>query len=170
MKSKGNIVFLGMMGSGKTFMGKLISRKLKLKFFDIDNEIEKKKGNKISKIFADKGEDYFRKLEEKTTLKILNKKNVIIALGGGGFLNKRIRDEILLNHLSFWLDWDSEVLIKRIKNSLKRPIAFNATENELFEIIKKRTNIYSKALHKINCNNLTEDQIAKKVLDIYEAN
>ena len=100
----------------------------------------------------------------------MNKKNVIIALGGGGFLNKRIRDEILLNHLSFWLDWDSEVLIKRIKNSLKRPIAFNATENELFEIIKKRTNIYSKALHKINCNNLTKDQIAKKVLDIYEAN
>ena len=74
MKSKGNIVFLGMMGSGKTSVGKLISKKLKLDFFDIDQQIEKKLNMEIFKIFKEKGELFFRKIEEKITLDILKKK------------------------------------------------------------------------------------------------
>jgi len=74
MKSKGNLVFLGMMGSGKTSIGKLISKKLKLNFFDIDQLIEKKLNMEISKIFDLKGEVFFRKIEEKITLDILKKK------------------------------------------------------------------------------------------------
>ena len=71
MKSKENLVFLGMMGSGKSSIGMLVAKKLKLNFIDIDNEIENKVGTTISKIFADKGEVYFRKVEEKVTLKNL---------------------------------------------------------------------------------------------------
>ena len=74
MKSKENIVFLGMMGSGKTSLGAMISRKLKLNFFDTDNCIEKELGMKIQKIFELKGEKYFREIEEKITLDILKKK------------------------------------------------------------------------------------------------
>ena len=74
MKSSKNIVFLGMMGSGKTSIGFLISRKLKLEFFDIDNHIENNLGMKISKIFKNKGEKFFREYEEKITLNILKKK------------------------------------------------------------------------------------------------
>ena len=74
MKSKRNIVFLGMMGSGKTSIGKLISNKLKLDFFDIDQIIETNIGMNISKIFDQKGEKFFRDQEEKTTLSILKKK------------------------------------------------------------------------------------------------
>ena len=74
MKSSKNIVFLGMMGSGKTSIGFLISRKLKLDFFDIDNHIENNLGMKISKIFKEKGEKFFREYEEKITLNILKKK------------------------------------------------------------------------------------------------
>ena len=70
MKSKGNIVFLGMMGSGKTTIGKLISKKLNLKFYDIDQQIEKKQKMNISDIFSIKGENFFRKLEEEITLNI----------------------------------------------------------------------------------------------------
>ena len=73
MKSKKNIVFLGMMGSGKSSIGKLISKKLKLDFFDIDENIEKNLKMKISKIFNEKGENFFRKYEEKLTLDILKK-------------------------------------------------------------------------------------------------
>jgi shikimate kinase/shikimate kinase/3-dehydroquinate synthase len=91
-------------------------------------------------------------------------------LGGGAFINKNIREEILKNHLSFWLKWDSKILIKRIKNSLKRPLAKEATNNELMNIINKRSNIYSKALFKVNCNNLTKNEIANKILDKYENN
>ena len=168
MKSKRNIVFLGMMGSGKTSIGKLISNKLKKDFFDIDQVIENNIGMNISKIFDQKGEKFFRDQEEKITLNILKKNDKIIALGGGAFLNKNIRDEILNNHISFWLNWDAKTLINRIKKSTKRPIAINSTSNELNKIIQKRSYIYSKALYKVDCNGLTKVEIVKEVLKKYE--
>ena len=170
MKSKGNIVFLGMMGSGKTSIGKLFSQKHKLKFYDTDRLIENAMGMKISKIFEYKGEIFFRNFEEKITLNILKKKNAIISLGGGSFLNKKIKKEVLDNHTSFWLHWNNEVIIERIKKSSKRPIAFNSSVNDLNNLIKKRSNIYAKALYKIDCNNLTKIEIVKKIFNIYETN
>ena len=168
MKSNENIVFLGMMGSGKTSMGLLISKRLNLNFFDTDQNIEKETGMKISRIFETKGEKFFRNCEEKITLKILRKSNAVISLGGGAFINKKIQKEILTNHMSIWLRWDSETLIKRINKSYKRPIAINSSKEELNDLIKKRSNIYSKARYKINCENLTKSQIMSQVLKIYE--
>ena len=170
MKSGKNIVFLGMMGSGKTSIGFLISKKLNLKFFDIDNHIENNLGMKISKIFKNKGEKFFREYEEKITLNILKKNNIVIALGGGAFLNKNIRNEILKNHFSFWLKLESDILIKRIKNSTKRPLAYNISDIELKNMIKERSKIYSKALYKINCNKLNKTEIMNKIINIYETN
>ena len=170
MKSGKNIVFLGMMGSGKTSIGFLLSKKLKLDFYDVDIYIEKKLNMKISDIFKNKGEEFFRKEEEKETLNILKKKKGIIALGGGGFLNKNIRDEVLKNHLSFWLKLDSDILLDRIKNNSKRPLTINASNNELKNMIKKRSKYYSQALFKINCNNQTKKEIINKILDNYESN
>ena len=168
MKLKANIVFLGMMGSGKTSIGSLVAKKLNLDFIDIDKEIEKELGLSIKKIFLNKGEDYFRKFEEKITIKKLRLKPTVISLGGGAFLNSNIRKEVLKNHLSFWLNWDHEILINRIKNSKKRPLAINSTENELIDLIKKRSNIYSKALYEIKCDKLSKNEIVKKVLKNYE--
>ena len=170
MESSKNIVFLGMMGSGKSTLGLLLSKKLKKNFIDVDTYIENELGKKISTLFKEKGERFFREYEEKTTLKILQKKNIIISVGGGAFLNKKIRSEVLKNHLSFWLKWSSEILVNRIKSNPKRPIAFNATKNELFDMIKKRSNFYSKAMYKINCNYHTKTEIIKKILKIYEDN
>ena len=170
MKSSKNIVFLGMMGSGKTSIGFLISKKLNLKFFDIDNHIENNLGMKISKIFKNKGEKFFREYEEKITLNILKKNNIVISLGGGAFLNKNIRNEILKNHFSFWLKLESDILIKRIKNSTKRPLAYNISDIELKNMIKERSKIYSKALYKINCNKLSKTEIVNKIINIYEKN
>ena len=168
MKSKENLVFLGMMGSGKSSIGSLVAKKLKVKFVDIDKEIEKELGLSIAKIFETKGEDYFRKCEEKITLKILKINSIVISLGGGTFVNKIIRKEVLKNHISFWLNWNNQILLNRIKNSKKRPLAFNATENELIDLIKKRSNIYSKALYEIKCDKLSKNEIVKKVLKNYE--
>ena len=104
MNSKKNIVFLGMMGSGKSSIGYLVSKKLNLSFIDIDNLIKKKIKMSISEVFKRKGEDYFRDIEEKITLKALKNTNEVISLGGGGFINNKIRKEILTSHLSFWLN------------------------------------------------------------------
>ena len=168
MESSKNIVFLGMMGSGKTSIGFLVSKKLKLDFYDVDNYIEKKLDMKISEIFQNKGEIFFRKEEEKITLNILKKKKCIVALGGGAFINKNIRNEVLKNHISFWLELESSTLLNRIKNSTKRPLAVNKTNNDLKKIIKKRTKYYSKALFKVNCDNQSKKEIVDKILDIYE--
>ena len=168
MESKKNIVFLGMMGSGKTSIGKLTSKKLNLQFYDVDQIIEKELRMSISDIFEKKGEMFFRDFEEKTTLKILKKKKIVVSLGGGAFINKKIRDEILKNHFSFWLNWNSKTLIQRIQNNKKRPIASKANTNELVDLIKKRSIIYSRSKYKINCEQLSKNKIVNKIIYIYE--
>ena len=168
MKSKENIVFLGMMGSGKSSIGSLISKRLGMEFFDIDQCIENELDMKISKIFREKGESYFRNIEEKITLQILKKRGIIVALGGGAFLNKNIRNEVIKNHFSIWLQVNSKILIKRLRNTKNRPLALKATKEELIDLIKKRSNFYSRALHKVICNNKSKTQIINKVIDIYE--
>ena len=169
MKSKENLIFLEMMGSGKSSIGSLVAKKLQLNFIDIDNEIETELGLSIKKIFETKGENYFRKFEEKITLKKLKLNPVVISLGGGAFTNRNIRKEVIKNHLSFWLNWSNEILVNRIKNSKKRPLVSNASENEIIDLIKKRSNIYAKALYKIECDSLTKKEIVEKILNIYEA-
>ena len=111
-------------GSGKTSIGSIVSKKLNLDFIDVDQEIEKNLGINISKLFETKGEKYFREIEEKITLKLLKKESTVISLGGGAFLNKNIKKEILEKHISFWLNWKAQTLIERIKNNKKRPLAY----------------------------------------------
>ena len=168
MKLEENLVFLGMMGSGKSSIGSLVSKKLNINFIDVDKKIEKKLGLKISKIFEKKGEKYFRQIEEIETLKYLKNKKTVIALGGGAFLNNKIKKEVLDNHISFWLNWDVKTLVNRIKDSSKRPIAYKSSKVEIEELIKKRSIIYSKAMYKIDCENLTKNEIVKKILKIYD--
>ena len=167
MKSKKNLVLVGMMGSGKSTIGSLISKKLNLKFIDIDNVLENEAKMKISEIFEKKGENFFRNLEEKITLKVLSLTNNIISLGGGSFINEKIRKEILVNNLSFWLNCDAKALLKRIKKNRKRPVAFNLNDTEILELIEKRKKIYSKAQFKINCHKLKKTEIVNKILKIY---
>ena len=160
---KKNLVFLGMMGSGKSSIGYLVSKRLNFLFVDIDNLIEEKTGMCVSDIFNKKGEDYFRDLEEKITLKTLKNSNEIVSLGGGGFINEQIRKEVLANHVSFWLNCDESVLLKRIKSNKKRPLALKLTDQEIKHLNKKRSKIYSKANFKINCSKLTKTEIVKKL-------
>ena len=170
MNLKKNLVFLGMMGSGKSSIGYLISKKLRLTFIDIDNLIEKEAGASISEIFKRRGEEYFRNLEEKITLKILKNNGVVISLGGGGFINDKIRKEVLTKHFSFWLNLNETVLLQRIAANKKRPLALESSDQEIKQLIRKRSKIYSKAQFKINCNKLTKTEIVKKIIKIYEFN
>ena len=170
MKSKKNLVLVGMMGSGKSTIGSLLSKKLNLKFVDIDNVLENEAKMKISEIFEKKGENFFRNFEERITLKVLKLANNIISLGGGSFINEKIRKEALVNNFSFWLNCDAKTLLKRIKKNKKRPVAFNLNDSEILELIEKRTKIYSKAQFKINCHKLKKTEIVKKILKIYGPN
>ena len=168
MKSNKNIVLIGMMGSGKSSIGKILSKKLKLTFVDIDEKIEETENLKISEIFKKKGENYFRKVEEKISLKFLNSENSIISLGGGGFINTSIRKMCERNCLSFWLNLKNETIINRIYKSKKRPLAMNLTKTQICSLIKERSKFYSLSNHKIDCDKLDKLEIINKILDIYE--
>jgi len=158
-----------MMGVGKTTLGKIVAKKQNLRFFDSDLCIEEKLSMKISKIFEHKGEAFFRSEEEKQVLKILKNTNSVIALGGGAFINNKIRSEILKNAISIWLDDSLENISKKTKWKKNRPL-LNKENNR--EIIKKlyaeRKDIYKLANYKINCNNLNKEDLVKKIIDFYE--
>ena len=168
MESNKNLVFIGMMGSGKTTLGKIVSKKLNMKFIDIDHEIESKENMKISDLFKKKGEVFFRKLEEKISLQNLKKNNSVISLGGGAFINKKVQKEVLKNHISIWLKWDNQNLINRIKNSQKRPIAIKLSNDDLDKLINKRSKVYAKAKYHIKCDKLSKIEITEKIIEFNE--
>ena len=164
-----NLVLLGMMGVGKTTIGKIVAKKQGLEFVDTDINIEKKCSMKISEIFKKKGEKFFRIEEEKEALKSLKKNNCVIALGGGAFINKTVRNNILKNAVSMWLDIDLKTLNKRIKWNKNRPLLDKEDKQEkINKLYSERKNIYKLANHRINCNNLHKENIAKKIISFYE--
>jgi len=158
-----------MMAVGKTTVGKIVAKKQGLEFIDTDSVIEKECGMKIAEIFNTKGESFFRTKEEEEVLKTLKKTNCVIALGGGAFINKSIRNNILGSATSIWLDIDLKVLNERIKWNKKRPL-LNEYNNQkrINEIYDERKSIYKLADYKILCNDLTEESIAKKIITYYE--
>ncbi len=167
MKSKKNIVLIGMMGSGKSLIGRILSKKLNLDFIDIDNKIEESENKTISDIFKKNGESYFRKLEENLSINYLTLENKIISLGGGGYINPIIRKQCEKNCMSVWLNWKDEILINRIKNSSKRPLAIKLNSSEIKKLIVDRSKIYNSSNHKINCDKLDKKQIVKKIIKLY---
>ena len=115
MTVKKNLVLLGMMGVGKTTVGKIVAKILDMEFFDTDTCIEDRCSMKIYEIFKTKGEKFFRNEEEKEVLKLLKKNNCVIALGGGAFINNNIRNSVLKSSVSIWLEANLKTLNKRIK-------------------------------------------------------
>jgi len=167
---KKTLVLTGMMGVGKTTIGNLLSNHLSIKLIDLDKEIEKKLSLSISEIFKIKGEKYFREIEEKETIKYLKNQNQVIALGGGGFLNKKIRENINKLCISIWLDLDPKIIFNRTINNDKRPLLGNIkTVEELNNIYKLRKNVYSLADYRIDCNSKTKDEIIREIAKIYES-
>ena len=123
MKSKKNIVLVGMMGAGKSSIGKLLSKKIGFDFVDIDKLIEEKEDKTIVEIFRINGEKYFRDLEEKISIEKIKNTNQVIALGGGAYLNRNIRKQTLAKSTSFWLNWNSSTPVSYTHLTLPTTIA-----------------------------------------------
>ena len=157
------------MAVGKTTLGKIVAKKQELKFIDIDASIEKKNSMTIKEIFKKKGEKFFRIEEEKEVLKSLSKSNCVIALGGGAFMNKTLRENILKNAISVWLNVDMKILNKRVKWNQKRPLLKEKNnQKKLTELYAERKDIYKLANHKIACDKLSKQNIVAKIITLYE--
>ena len=166
---KKNLVLLGMMGVGKSTLGKIVAKKQGLKFVDTDFNIEKKSSMKISEIFKKKGEEFFRLHEEEEVLESLKESECVIALGGGAFMNKTVRDKILKDSVSIWLDLNLKTLNKRTKWNIKRPLLDGKdNQKKINKLYARRKNIYKLSKYKINCNNLNKENIAKKIIAFHE--
>ena len=164
-----NLTLTGMMGAGKSTIGKKLAKKLKYDFFDIDDLIEIEEGTSINLIFKNKSESYFRKLENEITLDVLKKKNSVISLGGGAFLNKLIRASAKDKSVSFWLDVEITQLIKRLNRAKRRPLLYKKNiSTTVKKIYFDREKIYSKADYRIKCSSLKTSEIVNKILKLYE--
>ena len=154
-----NLTLTGMMGVGKSTIGKNLAKKLKYNFIDVDKIIEAKEGLSINLIFKNKSESYFRKIENEITLSELKKDNSVISLGGGAFLNKTIRKNTKKYSTSFWIDVPIYELIKRLEKSRQRPLLY---KKNIAETVKKiyfdRKKIYNEADYRIKCNSLKSNE------------
>ena len=158
-----------MMGVGKSTIGKNLAKKLKIKFSDIDKIIEKKEKNTIKEIFENKGESYFRKVEKKITLEELEKNNLVIALGGGAFINNSIRKKVKNSSISFWLDLSLKSILRRLKNVKKRPLLNqDSLEETMNKIYSERKKIYNESNFRIKCDSMNIEEITNKITKLYE--
>ena len=169
---KRNICIMGLMGSGKSIIGKDLSKYLNLQFYDSDKEIELKTNKSIRKIFEENGESYFRDIEEKICIELLTNDNCVISLGGGSIINKKIRKAIRDNSYSIYLKVKLKNLLKRLKSSNKRPLLNNIlSKKEILEnLYKDRRKFYEKANFIVN-NDCDKFQVLEKIkseLNLYE--
>ena len=156
------------MGVGKTTLGKIVAKKTGLKFIDTDANIEGNCLMRISEIFKRKGEKFFRLEEKKEVLKSLEESNSIIALGGGAFINETIREDVLKNAISIWLDMSIKTLNERVKWNQKRPLLKkDGNEKILKGLYDQRKKIYKLADHKIICDKLNKEKLATKIIALY---
>ncbi len=149
-----SIVLIGMMGSGKSAVGEMLSERIGVPLSDTDKIIEEEVGKKIFQIFNDSGEKYFRQVEEKIMGKVLNDTEHIISTGGGSILSPKTRDLIKSRSYSIWVQCNVNIISRRILNQGKRPLLANKNViDTLLEKNKKRIKFYRQAdIHILNEN------------------
>ena len=146
INNKINIALCGMMGSGKSAIGKILANKLDYNFIDVDKMIEIDAKKTIKKIFEEDGEEYFRDLEEKIPINILRQKKTIVSLGRGAMINKKIRHSTKKNSYYIYLNVYLDILIHRLKNSKTRPLIYKKNlKKELINLINIREKFYREA-------------------------
>jgi len=163
-KDKNCICLIGMPGSGKSTIGKLLSEKLKYSFFDTDKEIEKREKNKIKNIFSIKGEDYFRSVETQVFNELVEKKKVVISTGGGLILNNLEKLKLSFN---IYLYCNIDVLIQRASRNNLRPLLSQNTPLQMTNLFNERKDIYIKiadvTINATDNQNVTITEIIKKI-------
>lgn len=163
-KDKNCICLIGMPGSGKSTIGKLLSEKLKYSFFDTDQEIEKREKNKIKNIFSIKGEDYFRSVETQVFNELVEREKIVISTGGGLILNNLEKLKLSFN---IYLYCNIDVLIQRASRNNLRPLLSQNTPLQMTNLFNERKDIYIKiadvTINATDNQNVTITEIIKKI-------
>lgn len=169
------IVLVGLMGAGKSTVGKRLANALHVDFVDSDNEIAEAAGCSISEIFETYGETMFRDLEKRVLMRLLSSGPAVIATGGGAFMNEEIRAEIKARTLSIWLRADLEVLVERVSRRDTRPLLKSGDKREILQrLMDERYPVYAEADITIDSNSGPHDTVVADILkmlagqDVYD--
>jgi shikimate kinase len=165
------IVLVGMMGAGKSTIGRRLAARLHLPFLDADHEIEAAHaGMTIAEIFAAHGEPYFRDGEARVIARLLDGGPNVLATGGGAFMREETRNRIRQKGVSIWLDVEGDVILKRVKRRADRPLLQTADPAATIEkLIAERSPIYRLADLTVASRDVVHDKIVDECLDALQA-
>src|SRR5262245_8573728 len=160
------IVMVGLMGCGKSAVGRPLAAKLALPFVDADEEIEKAAGMTIEDIFAEHGEPYFRDGERKVLGRLLRSGSQVLATGGGAFMNAETRAAIKEAGISVWLKADLALLVRRVGKRNNRPLLKNGDpETVMQNLMELRYPVYAEADITVESRDVPHELIVAEILD-----
>jgi shikimate kinase len=162
-----SVVLVGMMGAGKSSIGKRLAMALDIPFLDADTEIEKAAGMSIPDIFESKGEPYFRAGEARVISRILDSGPQVLATGGGAFMNEQTRDAVARRGISVWLKADLDVLLRRVKRRADRPLLKNGDPAVTLErLMAERDPVYAQADVTVSSRDVPHDAIVAEIVGL----
>lgn len=162
---KRNLVFIGLMGAGKSAIGRLASQALGIPFVDSDHEIERVSRMTISDLFARYGEDEFRALEARVLKRLLRTGPRVVSTGGGAYINERSRRQIKRGGLTIWLNAELDVLWERVNKRDTRPLLKTENPKQTLEnLMRARYPIYAEADLTVMSRDVSKETMVEDVL------
>ncbi|WP_029585079.1 shikimate kinase [Bradyrhizobium sp. URHD0069] len=165
-----SVVLVGMMGAGKSTIGRRLSSRLRLPFFDADTEIEAAAGMSIPDIFETHGEAHFRDGEARVIARLLDSGPAVLATGGGAFLREETRGNIRSKAVSIWLKADADIIMRRVKRRADRPLLQTADPAATIgRLIAEREPVYQHADITIWSRDVPHEKIVDECIDALHA-
>lgn len=165
-----NIYLVGFMATGKTFVGRVLAKKLNREFFDLDDLIEKRENMRIVGIFSDKGEPYFRKIESQIIKEVSGKNDLVIGCGGGAIVNEENLATLKKSGIVICLKADIDTILNRSKGTKQRPLLnVEDSEGRIRDLLNKREPFYSQSDHIIDTTGLDINAVVDKIIAIIDS-
>jgi shikimate kinase len=162
---KKTIVLVGLMGSGKSSIGRRLARRLRLPFADADEEIEAAAGLKVAEIFERHGEAHFREGEQRVIARLIEGPRKVVATGGGAFVDAGTRAAILASCIAIWLDADVEILAERVNRRDSRPLLRGRDARDVLrDLAEARNPIYAEAHLRIASGDVAHEAIVETIV------
>ncbi|WP_346892458.1 shikimate kinase [uncultured Roseibium sp.] len=163
---KRSLVLVGIMGCGKSTVGRRLANRLGIPFVDADTEIEQAANMSVPEIFAAHGEPYFRKGEERVIARLLREGPQVLATGGGAYMSAATRDEIAENGISIWLKADFDTVMERVRKRSNRPLLQNPDpEGTMRELIAKRYPVYGMAELTVSSRDVPHEVVVDDIVE-----